>query len=160
MTRAQNRTPTTQSATTQSPTSPPTGYDTVQRQAIRQALAQASGFTSAKQLHQRLTSQGIHVGLATVYRQLNVLAQSGCADSILTAGGRMFHACSPGSRHYYLVCEICGRTEEIEPPAKEWIDAITSAHGYAAVRLVLDIFGRCPSHAANDSAEPSDSARF
>lgn len=76
---------------------------------VRRALSSAEGFVSARQLHDRLIDEGTPIGLATVYRQLNALAQSGHAGTIAVAGGQLFRACEPGHHHHHLVCESCGK---------------------------------------------------
>ena len=48
--------------------------NTWQREAVRAALAEAGGFVSAQALHQRLSTTGRAMGLATVYRALTDLA--------------------------------------------------------------------------------------
>ena len=55
---------------------------TKQKDAIRAALADCEEFISAQDLHRRLEDEGSKIGLATVYRQLNALADAGAADTI------------------------------------------------------------------------------
>ena len=50
---------------------------TKQKDAIRAALADCEEFISAQDLHRRLEDEGSKIGLATVYRQLNALADAG-----------------------------------------------------------------------------------
>ena len=52
---------------------------TKQKDAIRAALADCEEFISAQDLHRRLEDEGSKIGLATVYRQLNALADAGNA---------------------------------------------------------------------------------
>lgn len=54
-----------------------TRRNTAQKDAVRRALASAEGFVSAQDLHRRLDGEGSRVALATVYRQLNALADEG-----------------------------------------------------------------------------------
>ncbi len=49
---------------------------TKQKDAIRAALADCEEFISAQDLHRRLEDEGSKIGLATVYRQLNALADA------------------------------------------------------------------------------------
>ena len=59
---------------------------TKQKDAIRAALADCEEFISAQDLHRRLEDEGSKIGLATVYRQLNALADAGAADTIRLDG--------------------------------------------------------------------------
>ena len=54
---------------------------TRQKDAIRDALNGCDEFISAQELHRKLEDRGEHIGLATVYRQLNALAEAGRADT-------------------------------------------------------------------------------
>lgn len=116
---------------------------TAQKLAIRDALEEAPGFVSAAQLHRRLNDRGSSVGLATVYRHLNALAESGHADTVTAPSGQLFRACAPGGHHHHLVCESCGRAAEIDPPGEEWIVAAADRHGFTVSRHVLEVFGFC-----------------
>ena len=50
---------------------------TRQKDAIRDVLNGCDEFISAQELHRKLEDRGEHIGLATVYRQLNALAEAG-----------------------------------------------------------------------------------
>ena len=58
---------------------------TRQKDAIREALSGNDEFISAQDLHRKLEDEGVHIGLATVYRQLNALVESGRADTVFSA---------------------------------------------------------------------------
>ncbi|MER7798427.1 transcriptional repressor [Microbacterium sp. NPDC096154] len=117
---------------------------TAQKEAVRRALRQAPGFVSAGELHERLAAGGNAVGLATVYRQLNALAEDGRADTIPGPGGRLFRACeAPGVHHHHLVCEACGRAFELDAPDEAWIRDAATEHRFTVTRHVLEVFGRC-----------------
>ena len=81
-------------------------------------------FTSAQDLHARLRERGQTVGLATVYRTLQSMADAGEVDVLRTDDGEaVYRACSHRHHHHHLVCRACGRTVEVEGPAVErWAD--------------------------------------
>lgn len=116
---------------------------TAQKAIISSALEYEKRFVSAQQLHRTLEDQGHTVGLATVYRQLNALSESGHADSITIAEKQLFRACSQEEHHHHLVCENCGKAVEIEPPSEDWITTTAQSHGFAVTRHVFEIFGLC-----------------
>jgi Fur family transcriptional regulator, ferric uptake regulator len=119
--------------------------NTKQREEVWQALATNPGFVSAQDLHQNLRGAGSSIGLATVYRTLNALAEEGSADALSLEGENLYRACSPG-HHHHLICRGCGTTTEIEARAVEsWAGAIASEHGYRDPQHVVDIFGTCPA---------------
>lgn len=119
---------------------------TRQRQAVAAVLADSPEFRSAQEIHGLLSARGEQVGLATVYRTLQLLADGGEIDMLRTEDGEaVWRACS-GTHHHHLVCRDCGRTVEVEGPAVErWTRAIAEEHGYSAVSHTLEIFGTCPA---------------
>lgn len=124
-------------------TTTPRPRKTAQKDAVWKALEQHGGFVSPQDLHQRLDEAEVSVGIATVYRHLNALAESGDADTIAVLGGQLFRACEPGSHHHHLVCEVCGTAVEIDLPDESWILSAATQHGFTVNRHILEIFGRC-----------------
>ncbi len=117
---------------------------TEQKDAITEALREADDFISASDLYAQLRAQHRTVGLATVYRQLNSLAESGSADTISMGGRQLYRLCvETPKHHHHLVCEGCGKTVEIEPPDGDWMRAIAAENGFTISRHVLEVFGLC-----------------
>ncbi len=90
---------------------------TKQKDAIRAALADCEEFISAQDLHRRLEDEGSKIGLATVYRQLNALADAGAADTIRLDGQQLFRLCGDDGHHHHLVCKRCGKPWKSTRPA-------------------------------------------
>jgi Fur family transcriptional regulator, ferric uptake regulator len=127
------------------PAVPAPGRSTRQRAAVTALLEETDDFVSAQQLHDRLRHRGDSVGLTTVYRTLQSLADAGAVDVVRSADGESaYRRCSSGSHHHHLVCRHCGKTVEVEGPAVEsWADRMAAEHGYADVAHTLEIFGTC-----------------
>ena len=117
---------------------------TRQRKAVVAVLGDANVFRSAQDIHARLRERGEDVGLTTVYRTLQALADAGDIDVLRSPDGEsVYRRCSTG-HHHHLVCRTCGRTVEIEGPAVEsWADRVAAQHGFAQVEHTLEIFGTC-----------------
>ncbi|GAA2381669.1 transcriptional repressor [Catellatospora methionotrophica] len=118
--------------------------NTRQRSAVATLLAEVEGFHSAQELHAMLRDRGERVGLTTVYRTLQALADAGDIDVMRPPGGeQLFRRCSNG-HHHHLVCRTCGRTVEVAGPAVEsWADRVAAQHGFVDVSHTLEIFGTC-----------------
>ena len=127
---------------------------TRQRRAVVAALADVEVFSSAQEIHALLRSRGDDVGLTTVYRTLQALADYGEIDVLRTPDGEsVYRQCSTG-HHHHLVCRTCGRTVEIEGPAVEsWADKTAAQHGFAEVEHTLEIFGTCTACAGGPAGE-------
>jgi Fur family ferric uptake transcriptional regulator len=119
---------------------------TRQRGAVSALLADTDGFHSAQELHTMLRERGERVGLTTVYRTLQAMADGGEVDVMRPAGGEARYRRCSGGHHHHLVCRSCGRTVEVEGPAVEdWAGRVASRHGYVDVSHTLEIFGTCPA---------------
>jgi len=140
----------------------PRGRSTRQRAAVAAALAEVDDFRSAQELYDLLKHRGETVGLTTVYRTLQGLADAGEIDVLRTGGNEaVYRRCSRG-HHHHLVCRLCGRTVEVEGPAVErWADSVAAEHGFTDIAHTLEIFGTCADCAgcaasgdARDGAAP------
>jgi len=117
---------------------------TRQRRAITEALQGAADFQSAQDIHEILRSAGEKVGLATVYRTLQAMAEAGQVDVLQGAGGEASYRRCSDDHHHHLVCRSCGRTVEVTGPAVEkWADAVAREHDFAEVSHSLELFGIC-----------------
>lgn len=122
----------------------PARRNTPQKAAVKHALGEATGFVSAQQLHQTLKKHGSTIGLATVYRTLADLAQSGEADSLQSKDAEVLYRACTTSHHHHLICRECGLTLEIEAQKLEkWADEVAGDHGFAKPSHNIDIFGIC-----------------
>ena len=127
---------------TETPT--PARRSTRQRAAVSEILGELEEFRTAQQLHDELRHQGNSIGLTTVYRTLQRLADSGDVDVIRTGDGEAaYRRCSSG-HHHHLVCRSCGRAVEVSGPAVErWANSVAAEHGFREISHDLEIFGTC-----------------
>ncbi|QLQ15997.1 MAG: transcriptional repressor [Micropruina sp.] len=117
---------------------------TRQRAAVEQLLQEADGFRTAQELHDALRHQGATVGLATVYRTLQALADAGEVDVLRTPDGQAaYRSCSSG-HHHHLVCRRCGRTVEVAAPEIEaWARRMAAEHGFSEIGHEVELSGVC-----------------
>ena len=118
--------------------------NTRQRRAVAAVLDELDGFASAQQIHELLDKRGEHVGLSTVYRNLQALVEAGNVDALRGDDGETrYRQCSSG-HHHHLVCRACGRTVEVEgPTVEQWADRVADEHRFTDVSHTLEIFGTC-----------------
>ncbi|MFE9854342.1 Fur family transcriptional regulator [Streptomyces sp. NPDC005780] len=124
---------------------PVRGRSTRQRAAVAAALDEVDEFRSAQDLHDVLKHRGDSVGLTTVYRTLQSLADAGEVDVLRTSEGEsVYRRCSTGDHHHHLVCRMCGKAVEVEGPAVEtWAETIAAQHGFVNVAHTVEVFGTC-----------------
>jgi Fur family ferric uptake transcriptional regulator len=117
---------------------------TRQREALVNVLDEVDGFRTAQQLHAMLLERGDKVGIATVYRSLQLLADADLVDVIHGDEGEASYRRCSTRHHHHLVCRVCGRAVEAQAPEVEaWVDAMAVQHGFSEVSHDLEIFGTC-----------------
>jgi Fur family ferric uptake transcriptional regulator len=134
---------------------------TEQQETIVAALRGTDTFLTAQQLHERLTSDGNRIGMATVYRTLNRLVADGAADvDVDDQGQQLFRSCQTRGHHHHLICRRCGATEEIVAPEIErWAQRISAEHGYTRIDHHVTVLGFCASCSAIVEDEERETAR-
>ena len=117
---------------------------TVPRQTITAALRDAGRYCTAQQLYERL--RGRSVGLASVYRTLELLAELGLAMKRAEDGGEASYLyCSP-EHHHHVICTQCGVVREIDAnfcPGPTVIAAVEAATAFRIEQHTLDFHGLC-----------------
>ena len=131
---------------------------TRQKDAIRDVLNGCDEFISAQELHRKLEDRGEHIGLATVYRQLNALAEAGRADTVRLDGQQLFRLCGDDGHHHHLVCTNCGKTVEIDPPSEAWLRKVADGHGFTVESHTLEVFGLCSDCQKEQKAQKAQKA--
>lgn len=118
---------------------------TRQRSALAELLERTPEFRSAQQLHALLAEQGESVSLATVYRNLNTLAEAGEVDVLTAEGGETrYRQCARTEHHHHLVCRRCGHTVEVaETQVERWATQTARRHGFTEVTHAIEIHGIC-----------------
>ncbi|MFI0352593.1 Fur family transcriptional regulator [Actinomadura sp. 9N407] len=114
---------------------------------IGQALADLPEFRSAQDIHGELRRRGERIGLATVYRHLQILRQNGVVDAIQDQGGEtLYRRCETSTHHHHVTCRRCGYSVEVEGPAIErWAERVATDAGFTEVEHMVEIFGICPA---------------
>ncbi|QCB51623.1 transcriptional repressor [Rhodococcus sp. PAMC28707] len=117
---------------------------TKQRSAISDLLDSIEEFRSAQDLHDELRKRGEGIGLTTVYRTLQTLADAGTVDVLrIDTGESVYRRCSSG-HHHHLVCRLCGYTVEVEgADVEKWSQDVAEDNGFSDVSHTVEIFGTC-----------------
>jgi Fur family zinc uptake transcriptional regulator len=80
----------------------------------------------------------------TVYRALDFLEREGLAHRIESLSA--YVACRGGSDGHaaaFLICDCCGKTEEIQAPLEGALERLAAASGYAVQSVAIEAHGRC-----------------
>lgn len=117
---------------------------TKQRAAVSRLLNEIDDFRSAQELYDQLRHRGEGIGLTTVYRTLQSLAEAGEVDVLRSDSGESVYRKCSDHHHHHLVCRHCGRTVEVaDPPVEDWAERIADEHGFSEVHHTVEIIGTC-----------------
>ncbi len=119
---------------------------TRQRLAVADGLFRADDHPSVDALAKRLRARGTRVGIATVYRTLDALVQSGLAREHDFGDG--FKRYEPVARdtagHEHLRCTRCGRVVEFVNERLERALRLTAdEHGFRYHHHRIEVHGLC-----------------
>jgi Fur family ferric uptake transcriptional regulator len=116
------------------------------REAVIAYLATQRCCVSAQDVLDGLRAEGRAVGIASVYRALDQLAELGLVHRIdLGEGLTRFEQAHPGGEHHHhLICGSCGKVDTFDDAALEQaISAVAGSHGYALGHHDVVLHGAC-----------------
>ena len=117
---------------------------TRQRRAVVSIMSEAPNFRSAADIHKSLTERGDKVGLTTVYRTLQSLAEMDIVDVLHNASGEALYRLCGDHHHHHLVCTDCGSTVEVAGgPVEQWAHSLAEEHGFNLTGHTAEVFGLC-----------------
>jgi Fur family ferric uptake transcriptional regulator len=115
------------------------------RRAVIELLAGERCCLGAQDIAERLRGAGQPVGVASVYRTLDLLSAEGLVQRVDVGGRALYEAVVPGGdHHHHAVCERCGALTPFEDPALERaIDGLANRLGHRVQAHDVLIRGEC-----------------
>ena len=116
------------------------------RAAVVELLGRQDCCLSAHEIHDRLRKARRPVGIASVYRALEALAELRLVKRVDTGDGiaRYERAHADGDHHHHLVCRDCGKVEAFSDPRLERaIDRTADGLGYSVDEHEVVLVGAC-----------------
>jgi Fur family ferric uptake transcriptional regulator len=118
---------------------------TRQRDRVAEVVLTSDEHLSVDQIERRLAERGEAVGLATIYRTLDALVQSGLVRAHdFGEGFRRFEPLLAQGPHEHLICTRCGKVEEFSNDRLErMLTMIGDEYGLRPERHRVEIYGVC-----------------
>jgi Fur family transcriptional regulator, ferric uptake regulator len=112
---------------------------------FREILSAPGIHPNADEIRRRLQAKKRKIGLATIYRALNLLVRSGLVTAVdLGEGHSHFEPEWSEAAHGHLICLACGRVQEFaQTGIQEAIHRIGQEKGYRLDKFSLQVFGFC-----------------
>ena len=116
---------------------------TRQRQQILNAFLRMEHIT-AEQMYRELAKKDPHIGLATVYRTLNLFCEAGLAQARHFGTQTQYDNVAHKGHHDHLICTTCGKIVEFENCQIERLqEEVARKHGFAIQTHKLELYGLC-----------------
>jgi len=116
------------------------------RDAVLATLQEAQRALTAQELHQAIADREQRIGLATVYRALDVLTREGQVATLPASSREQRYVTCSREHHHHVVCTECGHVAEVHLcPVDAVQGAAEQESGFELTSHVLDFFGRCPA---------------
>ena len=116
--------------------------NTVQRQLIFDAVGALNIHATAEQVYEYLAKKHPSIGRATVYRNLNQMAQSGELLKISNFEGSTHydHNCHD---HQHLICGDCKQVFDVEKNFSDVFDRVQDIEGFDITDYCISFTGLC-----------------
>jgi len=122
------------------------GYSSTRpRQAVIEVIANATGYLNPLQILEAAQRCYPQLGLVTVYRTLDILAEMGLVRKVHLDGGCHSYALAEKSHGHHIICESCKQVVEFEGcDLSSVLVTVERQTGYAVQDHWLELFGLCP----------------
>ena len=118
---------------------------TKQRRAVLEAFLGSEEHVSAEDLYKIVSAKEPKIGLATVYRTLALLTESGLAAELdFGDGQKRYERNYEQGHHDHMICTECGKIIEFNHPLIEkFQEEVASRNDFTITSHKLDMFGLC-----------------
>jgi len=98
---------------------------TTQRQVILEELKKVTSHPTASQVYDMVRKRLPRIGLGTVYRNLELMAENGVILRI-EVGGTQKRFDATTTPHHHIRCTACGRVDDIKVPIQHDLDQLAA----------------------------------
>lgn len=101
---------------------------------------------TAEEMYHLLAKKDPHLGLATIYRTLNLFCDAGLAQARHFGSQTQYDNVSHKRHHDHLICTGCGKIVEFENCDIERLqEEVAAKNGFAIQTHKLELYGLCSS---------------
>jgi len=116
---------------------------TTQRQIILEELGKVTSHPTANEVYDMVRKRLPRIGLGTVYRNLELMAESGIILKI-EVGGTQKRFDATVEDHYHIRCSSCGKVDDIDIAVQNQINETASAcSNYKVLGHHIEFSGIC-----------------
>lgn len=127
---------------------------TPQRRLILDILSEADAHLDALEIYERARADETRLSLATVYRTLSVLKETGLVNELHLDDEHHHYELSGKEEHSHLVCLGCGCVIEVDNAAFfKAAQAVGQAYGFKVSTAQVELAGYCRECSAEENGE-------
>ncbi|MGI6657007.1 MAG: Fur family transcriptional regulator [Desulfobulbus sp.] len=116
---------------------------TTQRQIILEELSKVKSHPTAGEVYDMVRKRLPRIGLGTVYRNLELMADNGMIMKI-EVGGTQKRFDATTQPHYHIRCSHCGRVDDIDVPVmEELVQQAKASSPYLIIGHHVEFTGIC-----------------
>lgn len=116
--------------------------NTIQRQLVLEMVRAMQCHPDADQVYTEIVKAHPHISKATVYRNLNLLAEQGAIRKVkVSEGADRFDFRT--EEHYHMRCRRCGRLFDAPDGAAD-VALTTETGGFFVENVLVELIGLCP----------------
>lgn len=115
------------------------------RSAVVGFVARQDCCLTVQEIHDGIRTEGARVGIASVYRAVEGLVETGLVQRVdLGDGIARFERTDPLDHHHHLVCADCGKIEAFADPGLEAaLERVAGGRGYDVAAHEVVLRGAC-----------------
>ena len=120
---------------------------TLQREAVLAVLEENEGRPlTPEDIHARAVAKSTGLGLATVYRTMDLFCGLGIAFPVHLRGGNRYYELDSGKHHHHMECLACGEVELLEECIiDELVERVKDGSDFLITAHCMSLFGYCPA---------------
>ena len=121
------------------------GYKlTPQRRVVLNVLAHSQEHLTPAEVYERVHQEDPSIGLVTVYRTLDILAELGLICAVHAGGSCGSYIIGPQEHHHHLICSDCGAVVAFADCSLNDLEQRLSTNtGFKIESHLLEFLGRC-----------------
>ncbi|MCC7406442.1 MAG: transcriptional repressor [Phycisphaeraceae bacterium] len=123
---------------------------TVQRDAVLDVIRAAPGPLTVEQIHAHARKRVARLGIATVYRTVNLLLEKSHIRAVTLPDGQTRYEAADLGHHHHFRCTRCDKVFDLEGCGVHIQDGSTLPGGYYVEDHELTLFGACPTCAKRE----------